>query len=968
MATNFSERMIGPWFAVRDETVLAQFWCELDLLAARSLRQHESFIDAVVSGSSYLRRLIFDDPVHAVNCLNGNPETMLAEVCLEATKVDQAPNIDEAKLQLRQAKSRFALLTALCDLGRVWSLENVTEAMTRFADSAVQATVNFLLLEAHAAGKLTHINPQNPSINSGYVVLAMGKHGAHELNYSSDIDLIVLFDAAIAPLADSIEPTKFFVKLTQRMVDVLQDITPDGYVFRTDLRLRPDPRATQVAIAIESAATYYESLGQNWERAAYIKARPAAGDMALGEEFLARLKPYIWRKYLDFAAINDVQSLIRQIHAVKGHGEIAVEGHNLKLGRGGIREIEFFVQTQQLIAGGRNKNLRGRRTCDMLQALAAAQWIKPQVAADLQAAYIFLRTLEHRAQMVDDQQTHLVPSGNKFENYARFSGFETAEALRQALRQTLETVKSHSSRLFESADALASDTGSLVFTGGEDDPDTMETLSKLGYRQPSEVSAIVRGWHFGSYHATRDRRAREALTELMPKLLQALAQNGDADRSFFGFDGFLKGLPAGVQLLSMLKANPELLALIASILGTAPRLALGLSRQPRVLEAVLEPGFFGDLPNPTALANALDQQTEGAVSLDDIMDRARIFGREQKFRVGVRVLSETVSAEAAGLGFANLADVMLTRLLLATEAHMAAAHGTIQGGEVAIIAMGKLGGREMTAGSDLDLMLVYAHATGAEVSNGDRPLSVGQYYARLAQRFITALSAPTAEGVLYEVDMRLRPSGSKGPVAVSLASFVSYQKQSAWTWEKLALTRARIVTAPPGLGLRLNAAIASSLCSPRDEIVTRKDVVDMRGLMLREHKATSPWEIKRVRGGLVELEFIAQFLQLLHAPLIPEIRSTNTFQALSNLRDHQILAAPDADVLLSAWQLYSRLTQILRLCLEGEFDPQVSLPGLNRAVAQAAQMPDVGATQALLAEHQVAVAQLFDKIIGPPVF
>ena len=957
--------MQGPWFTTDDDKL---FWEELSTSDVAILRAHELFITAVISGSPYLRRLVLDNPDFAATCMTSNPEQLLEDLCTQASSAAHAPTIDAAKSQLRKTKSHIALLIALCDLARVWPLQTITEALTRFADCALQSAVNFLLLDAHAANQITTLNPQNPSQNSGYVVLAMGKHGAHELNYSSDIDLIVLFAATTAALAENIEPTKFFVKLTQRLVDLLQDITSDGYVFRTDLRLRPDPRATQVAIAIESAAIYYESLGQNWERAAYIKARPVAGDMALGEEFLQRLIPYIWRKYLDFAAITDVQSLIRQIHAVKGHGEIAVEGHDLKLGRGGIREIEFFVQTQQLIAGGRNKSLRGRGTVEMLQALADAQWITPETARDLQTAYVFLRTLEHRAQMVDDQQTHLVPHGDKFETFARFSGFATAGELRKALRQTLETVKTHSSRLFENADALASAEGSLVFTGGEDDPDTLLTLQHLGYRQPSEVSAIVRGWHFGSYHATRDRRSREALTEIMPKLLQALALHGDADRSFFDFDSFLKGLPAGVQLLSMLKANPGLLELIARILSTAPRLATGLRQQPRILEAVLEPGFFDDVHSLQTLQNSLHLQLQGAASLDEAMDRARIFGREQKFRIGVRVLSETVTAEAAGLAFANLADTLMAELLVATEVYMTKKHGMVPGGQVAVVAMGKLGGREMTAGSDLDLMLVYAHGPNVEMSTGERPLSIGQYYARLAQRFISALSAPTAEGVLYEVDMRLRPSGSKGPVAVSLDSFISYQRDSAWTWEKLALTRARIVVAPAGLRDQLEQATTASLCSPRDGATTRADVVDMRGLMLRDHKSTMPWDIKRVRGGMVELEFVAQFLQLLHAPAIPEICSTNTFQALANLRDHDVLSNEDSRTLQSAWQLYSRLTQILRLCLDGIYVPANALPGLNRAVAQAAHMPDVAAAETVLAEHQAAVTLVFDRLVGMPKY
>ncbi|MGH6908117.1 MAG: bifunctional [glutamine synthetase] adenylyltransferase/[glutamine synthetase]-adenylyl-L-tyrosine phosphorylase, partial [Aestuariivirga sp.] len=684
-------------------------------------------------------------------------------------EVGLAGKIEDQKLfmrALRQAKAKAALLIAAADVSQVWCLDEVTDALTRFADACLAAAVDWLL----------------PGGSQGYAILAMGKHGAFELNYSSDIDLIVLYDVETNCLTPGVEPATFFVRMTKRLVSLLQDVTEDGYVFRVDLRLRPDPRATQVAISVEAAAIYYENMGQNWERAAMIKARSAAGDLALGAEFLDRLKPYIWRKYLDFAAIADVQSLKRQIHAVKGHGVIAVHGHNIKLGRGGIREIEFFVQTQQLIAGGRNPKLRGRSTIAMLDALAGAQWIAPEAARELKDAYRFLRTIEHRLQMVNDEQTHTLPSeAHAFESLARFAGFASSAAFEAKLRATFECVQGHYAALFEDAAQLGTDTGSLVFTGGEDDPETIETLTRMSYRGASEVSATIRGWHFGRYAATRSARAKELLTELMPALLNALARTGDADQAFLAFDRFLGGLPAGVQLFSLLKANPRLLDLVTAILGTAPRLAEQLSRRPKVLDAVLDPGFFGPLPSAEELRCNIASVIPDETPLDEVVDRARVLGKEQAFRIGVRVLSETVSAVDAGMAFSDLAGLLLDRLHRAVSADAERRHGTA-GGRSVVLAMGKLGGREMTAGSDLDLILVY-----------DADVSASQYFARLTQRFIAAITAPTAEGTLYEADMRLRPSGSKGPVAASLDSFLSYHRDSAWTWEKLALTRARPV-------------------------------------------------------------------------------------------------------------------------------------------------------------------------------
>jgi glutamate-ammonia-ligase adenylyltransferase len=968
MPATFAARLKGPWYAA-DSTGHARLWRELPKSCRSAFQAHETFFSAVAAGSDYLCDLLVRHAEDVVRWMGEVPEAVLDGFFAEMEKTGQSSDPTVTGRLLRHIKPRVALLIALCDLGRAWTLEEVTDALTRFADLAVNAVVDSLLREAHAKGRFHSLDERNPGQNSGYVALAMGKHGAGELNYSSDIDLVVFYDSESTALASGIEPSTFYVKLTQRLVSLLQDVTEDGYVLRTDLRLRPDPRATQIAIAIESAATYYENMGQNWERAAFIKARVIAGDLALGEEFLQRLVPYIWRKYLDFASIADVQSLIRQIHAVKGHGEIAVEGHNLKLGRGGIREIEFFVQTQQLIAGGRNPALRGKRTTGMLDALAAASWITTDTAENLKRCYKLLRSFEHRSQMQDDRQTHLVPQErDALERYAMFCGFESAANFRSELKRVLETVRTHSARLFEKSEDLGGEQGALVFTGGEDDPETIMTLERMGFRKASEVSATIRGWHFGRYAATRDRRAREALTELMPKLLSALSRTGDADRAFIAFDQFMRGLPAGVQLFAMLRANPGLLDLLAQILGTAPRLAEGLSDRPRVLEAVLDPAFFGPLPDLATMQLSLLAMTPATLGLDEVMDRVRVFGREQMFRVGVRVLSETVTAEAAGRGYANVADAAITRLLSATEDDMARNHGRIPGGNVAVIAMGKLGGYEMTAASDLDLMIVYEHAIGADASDGKKPLSVTQYYARLAQRLITAISAPTSEGSLYEVDMRLRPSGSQGPVAVSFSAFQSYQRGSAWTWEKLALTRARVVAGAAEFSGKLNAAIRLALCTPRDAEKTKADVLCMRELMLREHKPSSPWDIKRTRGGLVEAEFIAQYLQLIHAPHQTSVLATNTLEAFGRLRAANLITAADADVVAEACQLFHRLTQVLRLCLSGEYVPEAALPGLNRAVAMAAGTPDVRGAEDLVRQNQRQVAALFDRLIGKPEY
>jgi glutamate-ammonia-ligase adenylyltransferase len=927
---------------------------------------HHSVLARIAAGSPYLLHLMQDHPRLTGEVLSGDPVSLL-DASLGRLRRDFMLHDQPALMRsLRQTKAEAALIIALADLSGRWTIEQATEALTATADAFLEVAVDWQLAEGARSGKGVLADAFQPSRGSGYTVLAMGKHGAGELNYSSDIDLIVLYDAEQNFLNADVEPGQFFVRLTKRLVGLLQEVTGDGYAFRVDLRLRPDPRATQVAISLEAAAIYYESMGQNWERAAMIKARAVAGDVALGEEFLARLKPYVWRKYLDFAAIADVQSLKLQIHAVKGHGAIAVHGHNLKLGRGGIREIEFFVQTQQLIAGGRNPALRGRRTLEMLDSLAAANWITTKAAAELQDAYRFLRTIEHRVQMVNDEQTHVLPAtADGFDRLARFCGHEPA-AFEMMLRTTFETVQGHYAALFEEAKQLGTEGGSLVFTGGEDDPETIETLSRLGFRRPSELSATIRGWHFGRYAATRSSRSKELLTELMPNILTALASTGEPDEAFVAFDRFIGGLPAGVQLFSLLKARPGLLELLATVLGTAPRLAEQLSRRPQVLDAVLDPGFFDALPQPEEIRGGIAAMMPEGTTLDDVADRARVFGKEQGFRIGVRILSETVSAEEAGRAHSDLAELLLERLHRAVSDDMRAKHGEVPGGRSAVIAMGKLGGHEMTAGSDLDLILVYDCATGTEYSDGARPLAVPAYYSRLTQRLIAAVSAQTAEGVLYDVDMRLRPSGSKGPVAASLDSFKLYHRESSWTWEKLALTRARVICGDPSLVDELTAAIRAVLGEKRDALQTIVDVLNMRRLMLKEHGEAAVWDIKRVRGGLVELEFIAQSLQLIYGPANPGLFDTNTIQCLTKLRDAGVLPAGQGQDLLAAAALYHRLTQVLRLCLNEGYDPRTATAGLNRIVTSTAACPDVATVEALLGETQAVVSVAFDGIIGKP--
>ena len=917
-------------------------------------------IDSLLKNSPFLTGLASRYP----DCLTTEPESMIAGLCQRLADKDISLGDENLlKENLRIARNKAALTIAIADLQGQWSLDRVTENLTNVADACLRATINWLLLDAGRQTKLVGLDPENPAIDCGYVVMAMGKHGAHELNFSSDIDLIVLYDPDIAPVSDNVEPSSFFVRLTKRIVAIMQDMTRDGYAYRVDLRLRPDPRATQVAISFDAALNYYESMGQNWERAAMIKARPVAGDMALGQRFLKEIQPFIWRKYLDFAAIAEVHSLKRQIHAVKGHGEIAVLGHNVKLGRGGIREIEFFVQTQQLIAGGRNEALRGIATIDMLNRLVRADWISQKAADDLKQSYRFLRQVEHRIQMITDQQTHQLPSDQqRFDDLASFAGFPDSVVFADKLRGTFELVQKYYDDLFEDSDA--DERSGLNFSGEDDDDQTLIQLQHMGFAQPAMISSTIKGWYAGRYRAMRTEIARERLTELLPALLTALGRSGDPDGAFVAFDRFVSGLPTGIQLFSLLRANPQFVDLIANILGAAPRLAQELSRRPKMLDAVLEPTFFSELPDKREIAQSVALAVPATLDIDQVLDQSRIVGREQMFRIGVRTLTDTMSAGDAGKAYSHLAECLIERLLEAVIEELETRHGTIAGGSVCVVAMGKLGGKEMTAASDLDLIVIYDHDEDVFTSSGPKGVSPNQYYARLTQRLISALSAPTAEGVLYEVDMRLRPSGNKGPIATRISGFEDYQKNSAWTWEKMALTRARVVAGDEAFKDRVSKAIATSLCAKRDQQAVLNDAIEMRKTMLANKNPQTPWDLKGTSGGMVDVEFIVQVLQIIHGHDNPAVLSQNILGGIANLARENVLDRQTANQLEQICQLYQQLIQILKLGVSGSFDPQTAPSGLVKLIAAATASPDLATSEELLKEAQSTIRNIFNRILS----
>jgi len=909
-------------------------------------------LEPVFAASPYLAGLARRWPDRLRLTLDGDPEARLADILAATDALTGAP--DEAKAPLRHLKAELHLLTALCDLGGVWNLDQVTGALSRFADASARAALRILADDWRRRGRLISApdDPRGPV--PGLFVLAMGKGGAFELNYSSDIDLSLFYEpeALATALSEGVEMQGFVNRLAQGLTALLAERTADGYVFRVDLRLRPDPSSTPPVVAAPMALAYYESVGQNWERAAFIKARVCAGDAAEGAAFLKALVPYIWRRSLDYQAVLDIQSIKKQIHVHKTGEGLEAAGANLKLGRGGIREIEFYVQTQQLILGGRNRALRSPRTLEALDALTKAGHVSPEARDDLCAAYVELRALEHRAQMLADEQTHILPiDPERRADVAALAGQGDLAAFDAGIERLLVRVNARYGELFEGGEDLSSPYGSLVFTGVENDPGTLDTLARMGFSEPASVSDTIRSWHHGRIQATRTARGRELFTRLAPQLLTAVAKTGAPDAAFRRFAVFFAGLSAGVQVQALFLNQPKLFELVVEVMAFAPRLARMLGRRPQALDGVLDARFLTDLDADSGVVGQLMAEAAAATDFEEAMNVVRRQHREQVFRIGMHTITGRAGPEEAGRANTDMAEACM-RALAPAALKEAERLGGALAGAVAVVALGKAGSREMSAGSDLDLMTVYA--APPEAASAGRGWTAETFYGRFTQRFIAALSAHTAEGGLYEVDMRLRPTGSKGPVSVRLETLRAYYAEEADTWEFMALTRARVVWASDdGFGAEVTAALDEALRRPRDAAQTAREVRAMRDLMERERAAKGFWDLKLSAGAQVDAEFVGQYRQLM-AGAAGRLLTVSTLEALK-----------DDPAMADSWRMHQQLSQLTACAFEDKNDPDQEPPGFQQRLAAAVGAPDFDTLKARLIDLRLRARQAFDAVLPP---
>jgi len=904
--------------------------------------------------SPFLTRLILQyNGFFAEYCVQGIDASFTAlKSSLSSSKFTSKTELMKA---LRIAKSKASLLIATADITAAWPLEKVTLAMSEMAELCVQMSIDFLLRQAQMKGDIILPYPENPARGCGLFVLAMGKLGAATLNYSSDIDLIIFFDSERIQYAGTQNSQQCFSKLAQELVFLLQERTAEGYVFRVDLRLRPDPSSTPAAMSTAGAITYYETVGQNWERAALIQARPIAGDLEAGHQFLGQIAPFIWRKHLDFAAINDIQSIKRQMDAHTG-ATIDLPGHNIKTGLGGIREIEFFSQIHQLIWGGRMMPLRVHGTCRTLKILVETKLIPAELAQSLIQSYRFLRNVEHRLQMIDDQQTHSIPASEEARaQLAEFMLFPDTLSFEQTLLAHLHFVHNNFAESFRGQGSLGSDEGKLSFTGVENDPQTLETIRKMGYQNPASVSEIIQGWHRGTRRATRNKRARELITELTPTLLKELGATTQPDQAFIHFDEFLSKLPAGVQLFSLFQANPHLLSLIALIMGSAPAIAETLSKTPNLLDTLLTADFLHELPNKTNLFNELSSLLLLARDFEDEMDIIRRFKNEKNFQAGVQLIRHRISTETASHYLSDTAETCIQTLLHRVEKEFGKKHPELQPGNLAVIALGRLGARDLTFGSDIDLVFVYDHPATASAN----PVLCN----RLSQRFISGITALTREGRLYEVDTRLRPSGKDGALAVSIDAFDKYFRESAWTFEFMALTRARVITGNTDLQQRVSTLITHHITQSRTHDALAQDIIELRARVNQEFGTANHWNLKYARGGLMDLDFLAQYFVLLHAHDTPEIITHSSAEIFQALMQHRLIDSKTGKALLEAQAFLNSLFALLRLCGGGILDERSAPSGLKQLIADSLQLGRFEEVKATLLAQLETVRHYFERII-----
>ena len=831
-------------------------------------------------------------------------------------------NYDGLLSVLRLYKQKEMLRVGCRDLLGYGALEEITSELSSLASAALDTAYRFCLnLLKISYGKPYYRDETGALKESTFVVLGMGKLGGNELNFSSDIDLIYLYQSDEGETRGGDRTYtlyEFYCKMSELITKAISANTEEGFVFRVDLRLRPEGQNGPVANSIASAMIYYESWGETWERSAMLKARPVAGDLSLGDRFLKELEPFIYRKYLDFSTIEDIKEMKLKIDR-----ELALKPGmwDVKLGSGGIREIEFLVQATQLIHAGKDKFLRERNTLKSLQKLKDKLLLTHEDHETLAASYRFLRTVEHRIQVENERQTHKLPAkAEDIKRLAKRCGFRELADFKKTLEFHSRDVERLYDGIFHEPSRSIEDVPpevAHIFSSEAHKEEVIMRLSSMGFEDTEAAYRRLDALREASPTARLSQRSRTALRRLAPRLFLDASKSPDPDMAIVNLDRFLNAVGAKGGFYSLLLENPKMIRFLAALFGTSEFLSHFLIAHPELLDSLLRADTVTPVKRKEELRVELISALSTAEGYEEVLDGIRRFRNTELIRVGINDVAEEIGLLEVSAQLTTLAELSLETALKVSQEEIKTRYGTpflTDGNEAAIsaIGMGKLGGGEMNYSSDLDLIFIYS---GGGETKGPKVITNQEYFARVAQKVISFLTLQTREGYLYKVDTRLRPSGSSGTLVSSLDAFMAYHRESARLWERQALIKARSVVGDAEFGKQVAGDIASIVYNPGIDDEGRKEMIHLRERMEKELAKEGPerYNVKTGRGGIVDIEFTTQFLQLKHGTELVGLRNPKTLDALKAIFDAGLIESEDYSALKDAYLFLMKTENRLRI-------------------------------------------------------
>ena len=893
---------------------------------------------------------------------------------------------------LRRFKYAEMLRIAARDLNGLAPLEEVTAELASLAAATLQIAyeASFRELVGEHGTPLAQ-TPEGPA-EAAFTIIGMGKLGGRELNFSSDIDLIYFYssdkgETAGVPdgrgaMKGKISLHAFFVRIAEMVSRAISQVTEDGFVFRVDMGLRPDGKAGDLATSIRSAEVYYESWGQSWERAAMMKARPVAGSIELGEEILAALDPFIYRRYLDYNLIEDMMSMKKRIDASLARSQ---EGEvNIKLGRGGIREIEFFIQALQLVYAGKNPNLRERNSLNALQTLKDSRIIKEADCIALSEAYRFLRIVEHRIQVVQERQTHALPrKEDEMRALARRCGYlrsDGGQRFAEALEVHRRTVSAIYGDLFLSRDERIKEEvlpEVYFFFDRSADPDLLkDMLAERRFEHPDAAYENLLALRDGPPKLNLTEQGRRTLEKIAPLFLQEVFSAPDPDLALANLERFLCATRTRSSSYALLAENRDILKLLTSMFGVSEFLSKIFIGHPELLDSMTSRGYAYLQKERATMAEELDALLTQANGFEEQLDAMRRYRHEEFLRIGMNDVHGKMGQPEVALQLTNLAEVCLHAACCLATGELSRfgrpvvtdEDGSVHEAAFAIVGMGKLGGYELNYHSDLDIIYIY---DGQGMTDGEKSITNREYFSKLGQKIILVLTTQTREGYVYKIDTRLRPSGNAGPLVTSLESFRTYHSTESQIWERQALTKARVSLAEPPLKEAIEQVIERAVYGAGADQMVRSEIHRLRMRMEMElaKETTGSYNIKTGRGGMVDVEFIVQFLQLKHGIEHREIRSCNTLLALEAMRQLAILSEPDFAALAEGYRFLRRLENRLRIIHDYSMNdlggPLRYLNKLARRLGYDSSLKNPG--QTLMADYERvtgSVRAVYERILG----